>query len=116
MNPPEGPSKPRRGYFLPGIIALAFLVVLGVVLGGGDLQHPASSTVDGPAIAGQIAQAIQAVRNTHDTPVVTCPAREPVRQGLRFQCSANGAGLDHQVVYVVESGDRGEVQWSLTPP
>lgn len=114
----DGPelTKKRRGYFVPGVIALVALVVLGVILGAGDLAHPADRTVDGPDIAQQISQGMQALNGSGDTPDVTCPAREPVREGLRFECSVTGAGYRDQTVYVVETDNRGEVRWSLTPP
>lgn len=110
------PAKKRRGYFLPGVIALIVLVVLGIVIGGGDLEHPASTTIYGSAIESQIANGIQDVRNTNSLVRVSCPAQEPVKQGLTFDCTADGAGLKHQTVYVVETDGRGDTRWSLTPP
>ena len=116
VAPDGAPVKKRRGYFIPGIIALVVLLVIGLVLGGGDLEHPAATTIYGSAIESQIANGIQDVRDTNATIDVACPAQEPVKQGLQFSCTATGAGLENQTVYVVETDGRGDTRWSLTPP
>jgi hypothetical protein len=116
MESEAPPAKKRRGYFIPGVIALIAMVVLGVIIGGGDLEHPAATTIYGPAIESQIANGIEDVRNTNSSVDVTCPAQEPVKQGLRFECTANGGGLTNRTVYVVETDGRGDTRWSLTPP
>jgi hypothetical protein len=114
---PAAPAtdRPRRkrGYFLPGFIALAALVVIGGLLGAGDLEHPAASTLAGPQVAAQIALGIQAQQNASRPPSVTCPDHEPVRQGLRFNCTLEGH--TPRPVHVTEVDARGRVQWSLTP-
>lgn len=115
-GPSGSPAKSRRGYFLPGVIALATLLVIGAFLGAGDLAHPAVTTIDGPDIAQQIGEGIQATRASTSVPQVTCPAREPVRDGLQFRCSVAGPHGNAEAVYVTEIDSRGEIRWSLTPP
>ncbi len=112
------PSAGRRGkgYFVPGFIALVALLAIGLFVGAGDLQHPAPTTLVGPDIASQIALGIQAQQNSDHVPSVACPAREPVRQGFRFQCTLAGRnGGASRTVYVNEVDGRGRVRWSLTP-
>jgi hypothetical protein len=112
MAPPTDTPRPRRGYFLPGVIALGALIVIGLSVGAGDLEHPAPTTLDGSEIAAQIALGVQAQENASHPPTVTCPAREPVRAGVRFQCHLGRPG---PTVYVTEVDGRGRVHWSLTP-
>ncbi|HWE57983.1 MAG TPA: DUF4333 domain-containing protein [Acidimicrobiales bacterium] len=114
MSTPE--TRPsRRGYFLPGFIAMGALLVIGVLFGAGDLEHPAARSVVGPDIAGQIAAAIQTVENARTTPDVHCPAREPVQLGLQFECT-QGSGATTRPIYVTETDNRGGVRWSFDPP
>jgi hypothetical protein len=110
---PAAPPRRRRGYFLPGFIALAVLVAIGVILGAGDLEHPATSNLTGSEVAAQIALGIQAQQNADRSPSVTCPPREPVRQGLTFRCTLDGP--PPRPIYVTEIDGRGQVRWSLTP-
>jgi hypothetical protein len=103
----------RRGYFLPGVIALIALLVLGLVWGAGDLEHPAATSLTGSDTASQIALGIQAQQDLSRAPDVTCPAREPVRSGLTFDCRL--AGSPPRTIHVTEIDSRGEVRWSLAP-
>jgi hypothetical protein len=106
----------RRGYFLPGVIALGFLVGLGALFGAGDLAHPAARIIYGSDIAQQIAEGLQAQQGSASLPTVSCPTREPVQTGLRFECRWSAEGGRPRPVYVTETDSRGEVRWSLTPP
>lgn len=109
----SGSGRHRKGYFLPGAIALLALLGLGVFLaGGGDLSHPAARTLDGPTIASQIALGIQTEQNTAHAPSVSCPAAEPVRQGLQFTCTAGPPPA--RTVYVTEVDGRGRIRWAWT--
>jgi hypothetical protein len=107
-----GPARRRRG-FLPGAIALAALLILGVLFGAGDLQHRSPSTLSGSSVASEIALAIQAQGNTARTPTVTCPEREPVRAGFRFECTLGGH--PPRTLYVTEVNSRAGVRWSFSP-
>jgi hypothetical protein len=104
----------RKGYFLPGFIALVALLALGLFsTGGGDLQHPAATKLIGSDIASQIGLGIQVEQNSTTAPSVSCPAEEPVRQGLRFTCTMGAT--PSRTVYVTELDGRGQIRWSLTP-
>lgn len=110
--PPTG--RRGKGYFVPGIIALAALLAIGVFfVGAGDLQHKAATDLAGADIASQISLAIQAQENSARPPAVTCPSREPVRLGARFQCTVKGS--PDRPVYVTEVDGRGRIRWSFTP-
>lgn len=109
------PGRRAKGYFLPGVIALGALLAIGVFfVGAGDLQHPANTQLAGADIESEIALAIQAQQNSTRAPAVTCPAREPVRPGLHFQCTvAAGRGRPVRPVYVTEVDGRGRIRWSF---
>jgi hypothetical protein len=114
MNPPDDQPK-RRGYWIPGLIALAALVIIGLILGAGDLSHPAYTSINGPDIEQQISQAMQVEQSAGTAPDITCPRREPVRVGLTFDCTARTAH-GQQVVHVTEIDNRGDIRWSPSPP
>jgi hypothetical protein len=112
--PVKRPSG-RRGYLIPGLIAMAVLLAIGVALGAGDLDHRSTSGLHGSDVAQQLALAIQAQSGLHTPPDVTCPATEPVRQGFRFSCSITGNGST-RVVDVEETDGRGHLRWQLSQP
>ncbi len=110
------PRRGRRGYFLPGAIALAALLLIGVAVGAGDLSHPAPHTLRGPDVASQISLGVQAQQNSRTAPTVDCPASEPVKQGVTFRCAlSTGPGGATRVVTVTEVDGRGNLRWSLAP-
>ena len=121
------PPRPRRGYFLPGAIALGALLLIGGAVGAGDLAHPAPHTLSGPDMAAEISLGIETAQGLSQPPPVSCPAREPVRDGLQFTCTtaAHPASVPGSLpgsvpvsvpVYVTEIDGRGHLRWSLTPP
>ena len=90
---PEGrPVPARRGYLLPGLIALVVLGVLAVLIDVVGLQHRAPRTLAGPDVATLIAQDLQTRTGAHQPPQVRCPASEPVRAGVEFTCEEQAAG------------------------
>jgi hypothetical protein len=107
-----GPGRPRRGYWLPGAIALTVLVIIAVAVGGGDLDHSAPKTLHGPDVASEIALGIQTQEATNNAPTVSCPRSEPVRSGLHFECSVVSAGKKTPVE-VVEIDGRGHLRWQV---
>ncbi len=111
-GPAAAPRRPRRGYWLPGTIALTFLVIIAVAVGAGDLDHTAPRTLHGPDVASEIALGIQTQEAMSNAPVVSCPTSEPVRSGLRFECSEVVSG-ETTVVDVVEIDGRGRLRWQL---
>lgn len=114
MAAPDVQPK-RRGYWVPGLIALTVLVMIGLIFGAGDLSHPAYTSINGPDIELQISQAMQVEQNTGTAPEISCPRREPVRAGLTFDCSAR-TPTGQEVVHVTEIDNRGAIRWSLSPP
>jgi len=109
----EAPARrPRRGYWVPGLIAMAALLLIGVAFGAGDLSHRSSSTLSGPDVDSEIALAIQAQQGTHDPPDVHCPPSEPVRQGWQFVCTIEHAG-SARLVHVTEIDGRGHLHLQL---
>lgn len=113
--PPSASSgrRGRRGYFLPGAIALAALLLIGGAIGAGDLVHPAPSRLRGPEIASQIALGVQVQQNSATAPHVTCPAVEPVRIGYHFDCTLVAGRGAPVTVAVTEFNGRGGLHWSL---
>jgi hypothetical protein len=108
-----GPTpRRRRGYWIPGLIAIAVLTAIGVAFGAGDLNHRSPSVLHGSDVAQQIALGIQAQQNLQRPPDVRCPATEPVRNGWRFVCTRVGAG-PAKPIHVVEIDERGRLRWSL---
>ena len=112
-EPPAARTRPRRGYFLPGLIALTVLLAIGVAAGAGDLEHRPPPSLLGTDVAQELSVGIQAQQGGAE-PTVTCPAREPVRRGLAFTCRTGGP--HGRVVQVTEVDGRGHLRWSLGPP
>ena len=105
-------ARRRRGYWIPGLIAMAVLLAIGLAFGAGDLDHGTLNTLPGTEVSQDIAQAIQAQDGTHVPPQVHCPASEPVRAGLQFTCTVT-QGQTSRTVRVVETNGRGELSLSL---
>ncbi len=113
---PATPARRRRGYFLPGAIALVALLVIGAAVGAGDLVHPTPHALNGSDVSSEIALGIQVQRNTRTPPKVSCPAREAVEKGLQFHCTlSTGPGAAPTVVTVTEVDGRGHLRWALPP-
>lgn len=108
---PGNDRQPRRGYWLPGFIALAVLLAIGAAVGAGDLVHSTPKRLTGADIDSQIALAIQLQLGSRTPPRLSCPASEPVRTGLTFTCTAT-AGGHTETLRVVEIDGRGDLRWS----
>jgi hypothetical protein len=106
------PGRKRRGYWVPGLVAMAVLLAIGLALGAGDLVHSTPSALAGPDVAQQIAVGMQAQEGTHTPPIVHCPAAEPVRNGWRFVCTRSQGGR-LVPVQVTEIDGRGHLRWHL---
>jgi Domain of unknown function (DUF4333) len=108
----DRPPPARRGYWIPGLIALAALLAIGLAFGAGDLNHRSPSTLQGVQVAQQLALAIQAEDGTHAVPDITCPASEPVRAGVQFVCTMAGTGSPRPIE-VSEIDGRGHLRWHV---
>jgi hypothetical protein len=109
-------SSQRRGYFLPGVIALAALLALGAAFGAGDLQHRGPSILAGRDVAEQLALAMQAQVAAPSAPSISCPSTEPVRKGLVFYCKvAPWRGAGRRELRVTEVDSSGRLSWSVVP-
>jgi hypothetical protein len=104
----------RRGYWIPGLVAMAFLLIIAVAVGAGDLDHSAPRNLQGADIASQIALGIETQQGTASAPDVHCPEKEPVRSGWQFECSVTQAGRSVPVD-VVELNQHGQLSWHLGP-
>lgn len=111
-------AGPRRNRFVPGVIALAALLAIGIIFGAGaDLTHPSPHSLSGRDISSQIELGIQTEKGLTNLPTVTCPSSEPVKAGLSFECSVTGlprAGASN--VEVTEVDGRGHLRWQLVSP
>jgi hypothetical protein len=114
VGPAASGRRGRRGYWIPGLIAMAFLLIIAVAVGAGDLDHSAPRNLQGPDIASQIALGIQTEQGTAGAPDVRCPKEEPVRPGWQFECSVTRAG-NRVPVQVVELNQHGQLSWHLAP-
>jgi hypothetical protein len=97
---------------VPGLIALAALLAIGLAFGAGDLSHRAPHTLSGSDVAAQIALAWQVQQGSSGPPKVDCPGPQPVRAGWTFTCTV--AGPDGtETVHVVEVDGRGNLRWTI---
>lgn len=108
---PEGDRRSKRGYWVPGMIALVVLLAIGAVFGAGDLDHSPPARLSGATIESQIAVAVQVQLGSRTPPTLNCPSSEPVRAGLTFKCTATAGGRT-ETLRVVEIDSRGDLSWS----
>lgn len=102
-------ARRRRGYWVPGLIALVVLLGIGLALGAGDLDHGSPGTLAGPQIAQSLGAMIQANQGNPSL-AVHCPHSEPARSGVQFVCTVTGAGAT-RTVHVTEIDSRGGLSW-----
>ena len=117
-GPPEvlagRPRPARRGYLVPGLIALAVLALIAVVIDVVGLEHPTPRTLAGPDVATLIAQDMQTRTGASQPPQISCPASEPVRAGLRFACHLQ-SGRGSRTIEVRETSAQGAFTWIEVP-
>jgi hypothetical protein len=88
------------------------LAALAVVIDVLGQQHTTPRSLAGPDVATLIAQGMQAQSGAHQPPQIRCPATEPVRAGLDFDCQLQtAAGL--RTVAVHETSAQGEFTWRV---
>jgi hypothetical protein len=79
-------GKGKRGYFIPGLIALAVLLAGGAFATAGGLSHATPTQLDGVHVGTLIAENYQNNHQLESPPPVQCPRSEPVAAGHRFVC------------------------------
>lgn len=77
----------KRGYFVPGIIALVVCAGIATLIDVTGLQTRTPSRLAGPQVETFLSQAIQARDALSAPPTVTCPGTEPLRAGVAFSCT-----------------------------
>lgn len=109
---PVAPTRPRRGYWIPGLIALTFLVVVSVAFVLVGLQSHVGRTLQGPVVAENLSLDLE---SGGTTPNVHCPAQEPRRAGLSFDCTADRPGRAPVTIRVTETTATGGFRYRLLP-
>lgn len=97
-------GRGKRGYFIPGLIALAVLLAGGAFASGGGLSHASPTRLDGASVGTLIAQNYQNNHQLESPPPVQCPDNEPVVAGHRFVCQLLGTKGGPLAVEVTETG------------
>jgi Domain of unknown function (DUF4333) len=111
----EAGSKSRRskrGYFIPGLIALVVLAVGGGLANFAGIDHAGPNRLAGPDVETFLGQAIEAQDHLASAPSIRCPASEPVRVGLTFTCTWQRAAGNRPVT-VAETDARGQFRFSV---
>ncbi|MHB1535626.1 MAG: DUF4333 domain-containing protein [Acidimicrobiales bacterium] len=108
--PPATAPAPKRGYLVPGLIALVFLVGAAVLINYTALSHHVSRRLNGPDVATLISQGLQAQLGARVPPQVSCPAHEPLRAGLTFECVLDRHGR-RSAVQVTETNRAGQLSF-----
>ena len=106
----EQPPARRSSYLRSGAVALAVVVVIGVLINFFLLQRHTGSTVDGQEVALDISRAIQAQTGATSQPQVGCPASLP-KTDVDFNCTLEKA-TGNVVIQVHRSG--GSFTWKIT--
>ncbi|HLH47318.1 MAG TPA: hypothetical protein VKV25_09170 [Acidimicrobiales bacterium] len=103
---PVARPRPKRGYLLPGTIALTVLAAGAALFAVVGLQTHYPGHLAGPEVASQIGVDIQtrSARAEALPPTVRCPAREPVRAGYVFHCTLVRGGRATRTITVTEGG------------
>jgi hypothetical protein len=104
----------KRGYLLPGTIALGALVVIGLVINF-SFTHHTPRNLDGQEVSMGIAEGLQAQERSASPPEVSCPPSRPLQTGLRFTCTRQRSGGD-QVIEVTEINNIGGYRRQVVGP
>lgn len=97
-------GRGKRGYFIPGLIALAVLLAGGAVATAGGLSHASPSRLDGTHLGTLIAENYQNNHQLASPPPVRCPTNEPVAAGHHFVCQLLRTKGGPLTVDVTETG------------
>ncbi|MGH9077627.1 MAG: hypothetical protein ACRDY0_09295 [Acidimicrobiales bacterium] len=111
------PAPGRRStYMRSGLVALAVLVLAGLAVNFGLLEHRSPGILDGQVVAERISEAMLFNEGTAGggRPDLRCPAHEPLRGGLGFDCTL--VRPRPGVVRVTEEGDQGRFSFRVLAP
>ncbi|MDQ2727799.1 MAG: DUF4333 domain-containing protein [Actinomycetota bacterium] len=106
-------GRGKRGYFIPGLIALAVLLAGGAFASAGGLSHASPTRLDGAHVGTLIAQNYQNNHQLESPPPVECPNNEPVAAGHLFVCHLLRTKGGPLRVEVTETGG-GQVTYQVT--
>jgi hypothetical protein len=104
--------RPKRGYLLPGTIALVVCAAIAVVIDLAGIQSHTPTTLAGHQIESLVSQSLQAQHPQRNPPQVRCPASEPLRAGLAFDCSLVQGGRPAGTIRVTELSGAGALHVS----
>ncbi len=103
----------RRGYLGPGIIALGVLAIIAVIVNFVGLSPSSPRTLSRTDAATLISQGLQSQQGGASRPQVSCPANEPARAGMAFQCVLHHPDGSSQPIQVTETDSRGDLRFHV---
>jgi hypothetical protein len=89
-------TPPRRGYLVPGVIALVVLAVIALVIDVAGLQSHSPRSFSAEDVEQDITSWAQSQMGLTN-PSATCPGSEPKRTGTVFYCSLTASGRTRRV-------------------
>ena len=108
----DGRPRPKRGYFIPGIIALVVCAAIAIVIDLAGFQTHSPTTLSGHEVDSLVSQSLQATHPQRNPPQVRCPATEPLRAGLTFNCTLVENGRTSGTIHVTETTAQGTLHFS----
>ncbi len=112
---PGSRPRPKRGYLLPGTIALVVCAVIAIAIDVAGLQSHTPSSLPGRQVEAFISQGLQYAHPQASPPQVRCPADEPLRAGYAFDCVLVTAGRTPATIRVTETSARGTFRYAPPP-
>jgi hypothetical protein len=109
-----GRPRPKRGYLLPGTIALVVCAAIATVIDVTGIQSHTPSSLPGSQVATFLSQSLQYTHPQATPPQVRCPADEPLRAGLSFRCVLVRPGHPDADILVTETSAHGTFRYQ--PP
>ncbi len=109
---PGGRPRPKRGYLVPGIIALVVCAAMATVIEFGGLRSHTPPSLAGHDVEALVSQRLQATHPQGSPPQVRCPAVEPLRAGLSFDCVFLEGGRPAGTIRVTELSAAGTLHVS----
>jgi hypothetical protein len=107
------PRPARRGYLLPGLIALFVCAAVAIVFDLTGLQSHNPKRLAGSEVETFLAQAVQAGHPQSSPPQVHCPGSEPLRAGVVFSCTMTRTGRGPATIRVTETSSAGVFHYKV---